>query len=306
VNSFLELARQVDAIVVDDKQIPRPISYGVTQALLEAVAVVNSVTMTEVLAREYNLELVLEPIPIYAQSGDDRYLNVDKMIVKRVQIIPHGLVNNCELVGAEGEKLLQYAAWIKNRINQYGDENYNPTIHLDVYGTIGMVFRNNLQEVADYLLKLEDTVKPFPLIVEMPVEMESREAQIEAMLTLKRKIWASGGRVRIMVDEWCNGLDDVKVWVSESATDVINVKTLVLGSIQNIMDTILLCKQYGVGTLMGGSCNETDKSGRVRVHVALAARPDAIAAVPGMGVDEGLMIIHNEMQRTLSLLRSRG
>jgi len=37
--------------------------------------------------------------------------------------------------------------------------------------------------------------------------------------------------------------------------------------------------------------------------VALATRPDQMLAKPGMGVDEGLSVVTNEMERTLRLLR---
>jgi methylaspartate ammonia-lyase len=37
----------------------------------------------------------------------------------------------------------------------------------------------------------------------------------------------------------------------------------------------------------------------VAVHVALATQPDMIMAKPGMGVDEGITIVQNEMTRTL-------
>jgi methylaspartate ammonia-lyase len=40
--------------------------------------------------------------------------------------------------------------------------------------------------------------------------------------------------------------------------------------------------------------------------VALATRPDLIMAKPGMGVDEGIMLVQNEMARTLAWIRARG
>jgi len=41
------------------------------------------------------------------------------------------------------------------------------------------------------------------------------------------------------------------------------------------------------------------------VHVAMATRADQILAKPGMGVDEGHMIVYNEMRRILALRRRR-
>jgi methylaspartate ammonia-lyase len=38
----------------------------------------------------------------------------------------------------------------------------------------------------------------------------------------------------------------------------------------------------------------------------LATQPFACAGKPGMGVDEGLMIVRNEMQRVLAICKTRG
>ena len=57
-----------------------------------------------------------------------------------------------------------------------------------------------------------------------------------------------------------------------------------------------------MGAFLGGSCAETDISARVSAHVALATRPDIVMAKPGMGVDEGIMLVQNEMARALALL----
>jgi len=42
------------------------------------------------------------------------------------------------------------------------------------------------------------------------------------------------------------------------------------------------------------------------VHVALATQPDIIMAKPGMGVDEAIALVQNEMARTLAWIRARG
>jgi len=56
---------------------------------------------------------------------------------------------------------------------------------------------------------------------------------------------------------------------------------------------------------MGGSANETDQSARLSSHVALACRADFLMNKPGQGVDEGLVILTNEMARTLALIEAR-
>lgn len=55
---------------------------------------------------------------------------------------------------------------------------------------------------------------------------------------------------------------------------------------------------------MGGTCNETERSAQVCTHLAMATSPDQCLAKPGMGVDEGFMIVYNEMQRILALKKA--
>jgi len=108
--------------------------------------------------------------------------------------------------------------------------------------------------------------------------------------------------VEIVADEWCNTYEDIVKFVDAQAADMVQIKTPDLGGIQNTIEAVLYAKKFGVGAYVGGSCNETDGCARTAVHVALATRPDQMLAKPGMGVDEGYMIVHNEMGRTLAVL----
>jgi methylaspartate ammonia-lyase len=84
--------------------------------------------------------------------------------------------------------------------------------------------------------------------------------------------------------------------VDQQAVDMID-----LGGINNIIDSILYCKQNGVGAYCGGSSNETEISARITTLIAIACGADQCLAKPGMGVDEGFMIVNNEMNRVLVL-----
>ncbi len=277
------------------------VRYGVSQALLQAAALARGLTMAEVVADEWGLPLPTEPVPIHAQSGGDRYANADKMIARRVASLPHALVDNIpEQLGSDGSKLVQYARWLTERIRALAGEDYRPTIHLDVHGALGQIFDNNLGRVLGALYALESATRPYPLRVECPVMLASREAQIDAMRTLKEYVQARGMRVQLVADEWANTLDDIRAFVEAQAADMIQIKMPDLGSVHNTVEAVLVCKRGGVGAFLGGSCAETDVSARVSVHVALAARPDIVMAKPGMGVDEAVMLTQNEMGRALA------
>ena len=85
---------------------------------------------------------------------------------------------------------------------------------------------------------------------------------------------------------------------------MIQIKTPDLGSIHNTVEAVLYCKEKGVGAYQGGTCNETDRSAQVCIHCAMAANADQVLAKPGMGVDEGYMIVYNEMNRILALRKA--
>lgn len=307
MDSFKELAKEFDSLKIDGERLHTAIRYGITQALLDAVAKSKNKTMTEVVAEEYGLDLSSEPVPIFAQTGDDRYLNADKMIIKHADVIPHALINNVkDKLGEDGDKLLDYVEWLKNRVNQLRtDEDYEPIFHIDVYGTIGLAFDNDPQAMADYLEKLAAAAKPHTLRIEGPMDSGNRADQIADMKALRDEVKERGIDVELVADEWCNTFADIKKFVDEEAADVVQIKTPDLGGINNTIEAVLYCKENGVGAYQGGTCNETDRSAQVCVNLALATRPDQMLAKPGMGVDEGLMIVNNEMNRVLSLIEAR-
>jgi methylaspartate ammonia-lyase len=309
ITGFRTLAEKVDGLADPDtgRKLHTAIRYGVTQALLDAAAKSSRRLMAEVAAEEYGTEVSDAPIPIFTQSGDNRYDNVDKMILKRADVLPHGLINNVRTkLGGDGGLLLEYVRWLRERVFKLRpDEAYLPALHLDVYGTIGLAFGNDFERIADYLAELQKEAKPLKLRVEGPVDMEGREAQMQALAELTRIVDARGIGVKIVADEWCNTLEDCVYFADNRAGHMIQVKTPDLGGINNTIAAVLYCKAKGVGAYQGGTCNETDRSAQVCVHAAMASKPDQMLAKPGMGVDEGYMIVYNEMQRILAIRRGR-
>lgn len=309
ITTFKELCDLVENIKVDNKNLHTAIRYGVTQALLDAVAKANNLLMCQVIAKEYNTDVLDEIVPIFTQSGDSRYENTDKMIIKGAQVLPHGLINNVnDKLGKNGEKLEEYVAWLRDRIVSLRDDNsYNPILHIDVYGTLGVAFGNdNYERIVNYMDQLAQIASPFKLRIEGPVDVEDREKQMIALKEIRKLIDERNINVEIVADEWCNTLEDIKYFADNKAGHIIQIKTPDLGGINNIVEAVLYCKEKNIGAYQGGTCNETDRSARVCTHIAMATGPDQILAKPGMGVDEGYMIVYNEMQRILALNKVMG
>jgi methylaspartate ammonia-lyase len=306
VDDFRAVAGELDALDTDDGPLHTAIRYGVSQAVLAVVARGARRTMAEVVRDEYDTGAPLLPVPLYAQTGDERLVNADKMILKGVDVLPHGLFNSVGVLGTRGERLEEYLGWLVGRIGQLRpDGDYRPRLHVDTYGTVGLAFGGDLGAVADYLARLGEIAAPFELAVEHPVDAGSREGQLAAFAELRGRLRALGSGVRLVVDEWCNTLDDVRAFVAADAVDVVHVKTPDLGSLTNTAEALLLVRDAGLEAYCGGTCNETDRSAQVSAHVAMACQASQVLAKPGMGVDEGVMIVGNEMARTAALAATR-
>ena len=304
-DNFRELTKMMEAIEIDGKRLHTAIRYGVSQAILDAVAKASGRLMCEVVADEYGCEVSETPIPIFTQSGDARYDNADKMIIKGAQVLPHALINNVEdKLGKNGEKLAEYIAWLRDRIlANRTSEDYLPVFHIDVYGTIGQIFgNNNYEAMAEYIGKLGEIAKPFHLRIEGPMDCDvDVDTQIEALAGLTAEIDKRGIDVELVADEWCNTLEDIKKFADAKAGHMAQIKTPDLGGVNNTIEAVLYCKEKGMGAYQGGTCNETDRSAQVCVNCAMATQPVQILAKPGMGVDEGYMIVYNEMERIMAI-----
>jgi len=307
LESFKEMAEEFDHMLVNGKRLHTAMRYGITQAILDAVAKAKKVTMAEIVRDEYKTGVEISRIPIFTQSGDDRYNSADKMIIKGVDVMPHALINNVEeKLGLKGEKLLAYVKWLSDRVLKLrAVDDYSPVFHIDVYGTIGIAFDNDITAMADYIATLEDAAKPYKLRIEGPMDVEHRENQVEALAALTAELDNRNISVELVADEWCNTYEDVVLFADKKAGHMLQIKSPDLGGVNNIIESVLYCKKLKVGAYVGGTCNETNRSAEVCTNIAMACGADQCLAKPGMGVDEGFMIVNNEMNRVVALVNRK-
>lgn len=307
ISSFRPLAEEIDTMELNGKRLHTAIRYGLTQAILDSAAKANKITMAEVVKNEYATDVTIKRLPLFTQSGDDRKNNADKMIIKGADIMPHALINHVETkLGKDGSILKDYVKWLSNRVLKLREsEDYMPIFHIDVYGTIGVAFGQDIQKQADYLATLEEAAKPFHLRIEGPMDLEEREATVEALSALTAELDKRGINVELVADEWCNTLEDIKLFADKKAGHVVQIKTPDLGGVNNVAEAVLYCNEKGIGSYVGGTCNETNRSAEVTTNIAMACGALQVLAKPGMGVDEGIMIVGNEMNRVEALVNSR-
>jgi methylaspartate ammonia-lyase len=278
--------------------------YGISQALLHAASLAHARLMCEVIRDEFGFDGDIERIPLLIFCQRDSQIHIDHAIMKQADLFPHASFPDIdEHVGRQGEKLIAYVEAIARRIKDRGQEAYSPTIHVDTYGSIGRLFPEPAQ-LADYIARLGLATSPFKLMVESPIVAASRGEQVARFAALKECLRQISNAPRIIVDEWCNTLEDVRFFAEHDAADVIHIKLPDIGNIRHTIEGGIYCRQKGIGFALGGSANETDVSARVSAHIGLATKPAFMIGKPGLGLDEGLMIVDNEQNRAISIHRS--
>ncbi|TQW00131.1 methylaspartate ammonia-lyase [Cordyceps javanica] len=302
VSVFRLNAAEVDATwrALGNKKLHTAVRYGLTQALLSATAQVSHCTAAEVISREWKVDISTRAVGILASCHRNDWLQLDRMIMKRVALLPHASFVHARDIGEKGKGLLDYVLAVSKRIQERGSFNYQPRLHFDVYGTIGEIFAD--EEIPDFMELVEQAACPYGILIKSPIVADTKMAQIKRLSQLKRSLRARCINVKIVADEWCNTLEDMRDFTEADAADFLQVKPPDLGSLHNSIDAVLYCQSQNMGCCLGGSANETDISARITAHVALATRPDFLLSKPGIGADEGVMILTNEQLRTLALV----
>lgn len=302
VSTFRPNAVEVDAPwhALGNKRLHTAVRYGLTQALVSATALVCHCTISEVISREWMLNISTRPVGLLASCHRNDQLQLDRMIMKQVALLPHASFVHVNDIGPKGQALLDYVHSVSKRIQERGNPKYRPRLHFDVYGTIGDAFTDD--KIPDFLQLVERAACPYDILIESPIVAATKEAQIKRLRQLKKSLHTRNINVRIVADEWCNTLQDIREFAEANAVDFVQVKLPDLGSLHNSIDAVMYCRSQNIECCLGGSANETDISARITAQVALATQPDFLLSKPGIGADEGVMILTNEMLRTLALV----
>ena len=295
---FADACQLLEALRFDGRPLHTAVRYGLSQALLNATAAERGSSPLHVLADVTGLT---EPelLPVYAQSGDERHVNADRMILRGVEVLPHGLFNSPSSFGEDGSRFLEYVAWLRRRVDELGAPGYRPRLHLDVYGMLGQAVGLDVDRMASFLQTAESSADGLALAIESPCYGADVAETVELLQRLRVELRQRGSAVTLVADEFCNTDDDVAQFVAAGAVDLIQIKMPDLGCLTRAVAAASVCRDAGLGVFIGGSCAETEVSAIASTHVALAVEADQVLAKPGMGVDEGVTIVRNAMRRAL-------
>ncbi|RDW64573.1 putative methylaspartate ammonia-lyase [Aspergillus mulundensis] len=241
------------------------IRYGLSQALLAASASLHGCVPAEIIVQEWGIAVAGQPVDILASCHRNDFLQLDRMIMKQVAILPHASFLHIDDLGPGGKTLLEFVEKVARRVQERGPSGYHPRLHFDVYGTLGDLFQDQDQLVA-FLGQVQRAAQPYDVLIESPIIAPTKAAQIERLRDLRLRLRALAIPVQIVADEWCNTLQDTKDFAEAEAVDFVQIKMSDLGAIHNSIDAVLYCRERGVGCCLGGSANETDISARMTAH----------------------------------------
>jgi methylaspartate ammonia-lyase len=188
---------------------------------------------------------------------------------------------------------------VRERVRAHGADGYEPTLHIDVYGLAGRQLGTAVGPLVRFCARMAEAAAPLRLQLESPLYGATTAETIERLAALRAALGEAGVGVALVADEFCNTAADVRAFAESGACDMIQLKTPDMGAPTAVIDAALACRAAGLGIFIGGSCTETDGSARVSAHLGLALGADQVLAKPGMGVDEGVAIVRNEMARAL-------
>ena len=199
--------------------------------------------MAEVIRDEYDTGAPLLPVPLYAQTGDDRYGNAEKMIIKGVDVAParadqqRGRRSSARPVRSSPTTSAGWSAGSATSPRR-------PTTGRGSTSTCTAAPGSRSSDATSTATRTSTpspTTWPGSGSSRTPTTSRSSTRSTPARARprsrptarLRAALQARGSGVRIVVDEWCNTLDDVRAFVAAGAADVIHVKTPDLGGIGN-------------------------------------------------------------------------
>ena len=275
------------------------VRYGLTQALLAAVALAQSVTPAELLAQEYGLPRPAAPVPLLSTVG-----TVEATAVACAHRVAGLSIrwpgeNPEEELGRNNGRLQGYLRRLTEYLARTGGDGYRPAIHLDVGGGLGDLYDHNAGKLLGALYGLERVADPYTLIIADPVRMDGRDEQIERMAELKNFVALRDLSPRLAAGAAVDSPAGARAFLEAEAADLLHLDMVRLGGAHHAVEIALAARGRGAGVLLE-SHGDPDAA-----HIALALRPDFLSTSPDYEDGRGIAAFHNEMARTLASIEAR-
>lgn len=272
--------------VMGERPLHPTLQYGLTAALLPAVAAVNRVTVAALLAREYGLSLGETAVPLQIPLNDENIQAAHTILAAHVASLGYttGHKHHKAALGANGERLQQHVRQLAGWLPSLNPE-YAPTLHLDLQGGFGNLLGNNSGKILGAIYGLEQAAKPYQLLIQNPVWREDLATQRAQLQELTSYCRIRRLKARLVADAWVDSLEAVQQFADVNICQMIHIELPRLGNLEVGITAVQHAHSQNQPVILSGSDTP------LTTHIALATRPALLHGLP--------LTHYNEMQKQL-------
>jgi methylaspartate ammonia-lyase len=291
--------------IVQQREVERPllapIRYGLSQALWQAIAHVQQKTLLAVLVEEYGLMTSSTAVPLHVEINPHTPLSIASITQNPIASIGYSIsgINPVIELGQNGEVLQRFVRQLKEQLVGTADPQ-SFAFHLNVRGGYGQLHDQQLGRILGTLVGLESAAGPFLVRVEDPFLVNGHDEQIKKMALLKSYMATRRMKLQLVAHQGIQSAADAQAFLAGKAAHMLHLDLPQLGSIGEGITAVQACQQNEVGTLWGGSPEETEIAARLSVQAALALQPTLLLVKFGRLGSAAVSLVHNEMIRALA------
>ncbi len=272
-----EAPKDIVEQVTERRALHPGLRYGLSAALLGAVAHVNRQSAVEVLANEYSLPIADAPLAIHIELIGSR-LSSDDLLNYPIDALGYTqfVVNAREEMGANGERIQAYARQLKARLQDTLPPDTNICLQLNTDGGWGQLKDNNTGKLLGALSGLSHATKPFSVRLVSPFNCKTVEEDIDKMKDLTQFIRFRKINAELVAKRNITSLEMVKRYAEKKAGNVMQLNPLLLGTIDQTLQAVQVCHTHDIAVLLGSTRTASDRSSEILAALALVAQPRAV------------------------------
>jgi methylaspartate ammonia-lyase len=290
--------------VVEQYEVKRPIHaairYGVSQAILQAVAHGQQKSPIQVLRDEYGVTREITAVPLHAEINPHMPLSIQTITDSPITSVGYTISgsNPVAELGAKGEVLQRFVRELKEQLVPTADPA-QLTFHFNVRGGYGRLCDNNLGQILGMLYGLEKTAEPFRIRVEDPLLLDNRDQHIKKMAELTTYLQLRQMSLQLVAHQGIDSAADATTFIDSHAAHMLHLDLPQMGRLDEAITAVLACQDEQVDTLLGGTPTETQLAAHISTQLALALQPTLLLAKPGYLGEAGVATMHNQMVRQI-------
>ena len=278
--------------------------YGLSQALLQAVALAQDKSLLAVLCDTYDLPMSPTAVPLHAEINPHLPLDIATITQNPIQSVGYstGGANPSLELGPNGTVLQRFVRQLKESLLETADPQ-TLAFYLTVRGGYGHLCDNNLGKILGMLVGLEKAAEPFLVRIQDPFVLDEQAEQIKQMANLKSYLRSRSMKLQLVAQAGIHSAADALAFVAGDAAHMLHLHLPQMGDIGEGIKAAKICQENGIGVLWGGSPEETEVAARSTVQTALAVQPRLLLVKNGRLGSTAASLMYNEMTRILAAVK---